>query len=46
MNRLLEHGYRVKMVETTYQTLAVDTPQDLKIVEQKMSNDPLIKGYS
>ena len=46
MNRLLEHGYKVKMVETTYQTLAVDIPKDLKIVEEKMKNDLIIKGYS
>ena len=46
MNRLLEHGYKVKMIETTFQTLAVDTPEELKIVEEKMKNDPLIKDYS
>ena len=46
MNRLLEHGYKVKMVETTYQTLAVDIPKDLKIVEEKMKNDLIIKDYS
>ena len=45
MNRLLEHGYKVKMIETTYQTLAVDTPKDLKIVENKMKNDLIIKDY-
>jgi 3-deoxy-manno-octulosonate cytidylyltransferase (CMP-KDO synthetase) len=46
MNRLLEHGYKVKMIETTFQTLAVDTPEELKIVEEKMKIDPLIKDYS
>ena len=45
MNRLLEHGYKITMAETTYQTLAVDTPEDLKVVVEKIKNDSLIKDY-
>ncbi len=28
--RLLEHGFKIKMVETEYETLSVDTPADLE----------------
>tara|TARA_B100000029_G_C17397561_1_gene895764 strand:+ start:160 stop:927 length:768 start_codon:yes stop_codon:yes gene_type:complete len=45
MNRLLENGYKVKMIETEFQTLAVDTIKDLKTVNKKMLNDNLIKHY-
>ncbi len=45
MNRLLEHGIKVKMVKTDFKTLSVDTPQDLQKVEQKMSNDKLLEQY-
>lgn len=34
MMRVLEHGYKVKMVHTNHQTHAVDTPEDLKKVEK------------
>lgn len=30
--RFLENGYRIKVVNTTYQSLAVDTPEDLERV--------------
>ncbi len=45
MNRLLEHGYKVKMVYEEYDTYAVDTPEDLAKVEKSMANDQLIKKY-
>ena len=32
--RALEHGYRIKVLETTHDTIGVDTPDDLKRVEQ------------
>ena len=32
--RVLESGYRIKAIETKYDTLAVDTPQDLERVKQ------------
>ncbi len=40
--RALENGYRIKIVPTPYQTLSVDTPQDIIAVEkfiQKGEND-------
>ena len=33
MNRVIEHGYKVKMVKTEYKTQAVDTVDDLIKVE-------------
>ena len=43
MLRFLEHGRRVRLVETAYDTHAVDTPQDLRHVEALMANDPLVE---
>lgn len=36
MLRALEHGWRVRMVETNVDTHAVDTPDDLRLVERLM----------
>jgi len=36
MMRVLEHGQKVKMVPTRFDTRAVDTPEDLKRVERLM----------
>lgn len=38
MMRVLEHGMRVRMAPTKYNTQAVDTPDDLKKVERLMQN--------
>jgi 3-deoxy-manno-octulosonate cytidylyltransferase (CMP-KDO synthetase) len=46
MLRILEHGYRVKMVRSDYKTYSVDTPLDLKAVAKKMTKDPLIDLYT
>ena len=46
MLRILEHGYQVKMVESEYETHAVDTPEDLRLVEQMMERDPLLSRYA
>ncbi len=43
--RAMEHGYKLKMVPETYDTHAVDTPEDLKLVENLLKNDPLVKKY-
>ena len=45
MLRLLEHGYRVKMVKTEFDTQAVDTEDDLIRVAKLMELDPLIASY-
>lgn len=45
MLRVLEHGGRVRLVETHLDTHAVDTPEDLRLVEQRMTNDPLVLRY-
>lgn len=46
MLRILEHGYKVKLVESPYDTHAVDTPEDLKLVEKMMKSDSLLPLYS
>jgi 3-deoxy-manno-octulosonate cytidylyltransferase (CMP-KDO synthetase) len=38
MMRVLEHGMKVKMIPTQYETHAVDTLEDLKVVELMMKN--------
>lgn len=45
MLRLLEHGLRLKMVHTTFNTQAVDTEADLARVAKLMENDPLLANY-
>jgi len=45
MLRVLEHGYKVKMILTKYDTYSVDTIDDLKHVEKLMKKDKLIKCY-
>ena len=45
MLRLLEHGYRVRLVETEVNSHAVDTQADLDMVESLMSQDPLLDRY-
>jgi 3-deoxy-manno-octulosonate cytidylyltransferase (CMP-KDO synthetase) len=45
MLRVLEHGMNVRMVLTKYDTYSVDTPDDLKRVEELMRQDRLLKLY-
>jgi 3-deoxy-manno-octulosonate cytidylyltransferase (CMP-KDO synthetase) len=45
MLRAVEHGRRVRLVETKVETHAVDTPADLRLVEARMALDPLIARY-
>jgi 3-deoxy-manno-octulosonate cytidylyltransferase (CMP-KDO synthetase) len=35
--RALEHGYRIRVVETTHDSIEVDTPQDLERVRQRLA---------
>jgi 3-deoxy-manno-octulosonate cytidylyltransferase (CMP-KDO synthetase) len=46
MLRVLEHGHRVKMVLSRWQTYSVDTPADLEKVERLMRSDPLVGEYA
>jgi 3-deoxy-manno-octulosonate cytidylyltransferase (CMP-KDO synthetase) len=41
MMRVLEHGYKVKMIESRYNTYAVDTIDDLRRVEEIFKADSL-----
>lgn len=43
--RFLEHGVKVKVVETQQKTLNVDTKDDLLRVREIMKDDPLFKIY-
>jgi len=45
MNRFLENGIPIHMVETKLEVDAVDTPDDLIRVVKKMENDLLYKNY-
>lgn len=45
MLRVLEHGGRVRIIETGADTHAVDTPNDLLLVEKLMKNDSLVLRY-
>ena len=46
MNRVLEYGYKVKMVLQDFETYGVDVAEDLVRVKKLMINDPLIKKYA
>lgn len=45
MLRAVEHGELVRLVETEIETHAVDTPEDLRLVEKLMKNDLLMARY-
>lgn len=45
MMRAVEHGYRVKIVETKGRLIGVDMPEDIKRVEKLLVADPLIQQY-
>lgn len=45
MLRAVEHGRPVRMVEIEEETHAVDTPEDLRLVETLMQDDPLVRLY-
>ena len=37
--RALEHGYKIKVIETPFDTIGVDTPEDLEKVKARMSEE-------
>ena len=46
MLRVLEHGYKVRMVPFNLKTFSVDTAEDLHRVELLMKKDPLNAKYN
>lgn len=40
--RALEHGYRIAVVETPYESLSVDTPDDLERVRARVTTAPQV----
>ena len=45
MMRVIEHGYKVRMVLSREETLSVDTAGDLARAEKAMEKDELMKAY-
>ena len=45
MNRFMEHGYNVRMIESEYDSHAVDNLEDLHLVTQLIKEDSLTKQY-
>ena len=45
MNRLLEHGIKIKMIPTIHKTCGVDVPVDIDTVEPLLRKDALIEKY-
>ena len=45
MNRLLEHGRKIKMVKTKFKSCGVDVPGDITFVEEQLKIDSLVKKY-
>lgn len=45
MNRFLEHGIRIKMVETSFKSSGVDVPADVPYVEAQLRRDKLLNQY-
>lgn len=46
MLRLIEHGYKIRLVESEWDSQAVDTPEDLTRVEVVMRDDHLFRSYA
>jgi 3-deoxy-manno-octulosonate cytidylyltransferase (CMP-KDO synthetase) len=44
MLRALEHGYRVGMVVTPYESFGVDTPEDLRAAEMRLAAEKIRSG--
>jgi 3-deoxy-manno-octulosonate cytidylyltransferase (CMP-KDO synthetase) len=39
--RVLEEGYKIKVIETKYDTIGVDTPEDLEKVKERLEQEKL-----
>lgn len=44
MLRAIEHGHKVKMVVTPYESFGVDTPEDLQVAEARLAADEVAAG--
>ena len=42
--RALENGHRIRVIETQYESLGVDTPEDLERVNQLISQGNLLQN--
>jgi 3-deoxy-manno-octulosonate cytidylyltransferase (CMP-KDO synthetase) len=42
--RVLEHGYRIRVVPTTYESVGVDTPEDVARVERLLAQEGGTEG--
>jgi len=40
--RVLQEGYRIKVIETQYDTIGVDTPEDLEKLKKFMRQQQLL----
>lgn len=45
MLRVLEHGYRLKMVHSDFESYSVDTKEELEDVQKRMADDTLVREY-
>lgn len=45
MLRAMEHGYPIRLVRCERATQSVDTPEDLRRVEEMLARDPLTRSY-
>jgi len=45
MQRLLEHGYRIRLAVVSSTGISVDTPQDLERATERMRTDPWLRLY-
>ena len=45
MMRIVEHGIKVRMVESEFEVIGVDTPYDLEVATELMKSDPLFPKY-
>ena len=45
MNRVLEHGRKIRLIKNPTATLGVDTPEELKTIEAWLLADPVTRQY-
>jgi len=45
MNRVLEVGGSIRMVETRAVTIGVDTPDELEVAAKLLATDPVMNSY-